>query len=89
MKETTGQVLRELWDNEPPQISLLMSLNLIGGEILLCLENCGSITARQITRQLQWPLDLVFMAIGALLREGLIHVSRRQGQIRLEAKATT
>ena len=87
MKKTTAYAIRDVWKKEPVQTSLMTSLSLIGGEILLCLENCGRIPARQVARQLEWPLDLIFMAIGSLINEGAVRVARSGRELVLEPAA--
>jgi hypothetical protein len=84
MKDASLGMLKEIWRKEPTQTSVMTSLGLIGGEVLLYLETCGAASARQLVRTLEWPVDMVYMAIGALIRQGLIQVSQNKDEIFVE-----
>lgn len=53
-------------------VSLMTPVGVIEGEILQELETLGATTIRQLVRKLDWPASLVIMAIGALIRAGLV-----------------
>ena len=66
---------------EVPAASVNTTLGLIGGEILLSLETCGPASAREIVEKLEWPEQLVHMAIGSLIRRRMVGAAFRQGEV--------
>ncbi len=56
--------------------SIITVLGIVEGEVLLYLEEHGFARLRKIVRVLEWPMAEVMMAIGALIREGLVEVRR-------------
>lgn len=65
---------------------IITTLGVISGEILTDLEQHGSSTVRRLIRELSWPMPLVVMAIGALVREGLISASQHDLEIVIELR---
>ena len=55
--------------------SLMTPLGLVEGEVLTYLDrqdSHGVATLQQLSRALRWPAHLVMMAVGALIRAGLV-----------------
>ena len=69
---------------EPGSRSLVTSLGIIGGEVLLHLDVHGATPMRRLIRELEWPSPLVTMAIGALVREGLIRARQHELEVIVE-----
>ena len=65
---------------------IITNLGIISGEILTDLEQHGSSTMRRLIRELSWPMPLVVMAIGALVREGLIRASQHDLEVVIELR---
>lgn len=65
---------------------LMTTLGIISGEILTDLEQHGSSTIRRLMRELSWTAPLVTMAVGALIREGLIRASQHDLEIVIELR---
>ena len=51
---------------------IITLLGVLSGEILTYLEKCEKATAAQLSRELGWTVPMVMMAIGTLIREGLV-----------------
>ena len=59
--------------------SLVTSLGLIEGEVLTYLEENGRAPHGQLMMRLAWPAVMITMAIGSLIRQGLIrHVPQER-----------
>ncbi len=61
--------------------SLVTSLGIIEGEVLLYLDVHGATPVRRLIRELEWPSPLVTMAVGALIREGLVRASQHELEV--------
>ena len=61
--------------------SIMTSLGIIEGEVLLRLETHGAATLQDLTRELQWPAAMVTMAVGALVRQGLARAARHDLEV--------
>ena len=81
MKEQTLDLIRDMWSRETVRTSLMTSLTLVSGEIVLYLETCGDTTMRQLARVLEWPVDLIYLALGALVQQGVVRVGRTDGEL--------
>lgn len=57
---------------QAPRPSLMTPLGVIEGEILTYLDRHGSATLRRLNHELRWPAYMVMMAVGALIRTGLV-----------------
>ncbi len=57
---------------ETPSSSIMTSLGIVEGEVLLHLEEYGSTALRHLIGELEWPAPIVTMALGALIRQGLV-----------------
>lgn len=68
----------------PAGISLMTPIGVVAGEVLLHLERHRSMTLRRLARELKWPVRLVMMGVGALIREGLIRGIQRDLEVILE-----
>jgi hypothetical protein len=79
MKHTTSAAAAAL--KEAPAASVHTTLGLIGGEILLSLETCGPVPARDLIDKLEWPSELVYMAVGALIRRRMIGAAFRGDEV--------
>jgi len=60
---------------------LMTTLGIVSGEILTDLEQHGPTTVRRLIRELDWPAPVVMMAIGALVREGLIQAAQHELEV--------
>ncbi len=58
--------------HDPGAASLMTPLGIIEGEALAQLESSGPTSLRTLIRRLNWPSRYVTMAVGALVREGLV-----------------
>ena len=84
MSECLLPILEEEWKKptvSAPERSLITPLGLVEGDVLLYLEAYGSTTLRQLIRELEWPTSLVTMAVGALVREGLIRAVQHELEV--------
>jgi hypothetical protein len=79
MKDMTSAAAAAL--EEAPADSVNATLGLISGEILLSLETCGPVSTAELVEKLEWPAELVYMAVGALIRRRLIGAAFRQGEV--------
>ena len=52
--------------------SIMTELGMVEGEILTYLEERGASTVREVVRELPRPTREVWMAVGALIRAGLV-----------------
>ena len=66
--------------------TLVTSLGIIEGEVLLHLDINGATPVRRLIRDLEWPASLVTMAVGALIREGLVQADRHELEVILEPR---
>lgn len=71
---------------EPGSRSLVTSLGIIEGEVLLYLDVHGATPTRRLIRDLEWPSPLVTMALGALIREGLVRARQHELELIIEPK---
>jgi len=55
-----------------PHPSLMTPLGVVEGEVLTFLDRQRGATLRQLNHTLQWPAYMVMMAVGALIRAGLV-----------------
>ncbi len=67
-----------------PERPLMTTLGIVEGDILTYLERFGTTTMRQLIRELEWPAPMVMMAVGALIREGLIRALRHELEVVVE-----
>ena len=89
MSETlVGQIADKPWSPPVEQGggSLVTSLGIIEGEVLLYLDVSGATTVRRLIRELEWPAPMVTMAVGALIREGLVGASQHELEVIIEPK---
>ena len=63
----------------------ITSLGLVEGEVLTYVEEHGAATLHGLTRVLDWSAALITMAVGALIRQGLVRGSQRELEVVLEA----
>lgn len=66
--------------------SLMTTLGIISGEALTLLERNGAMSLRSLIRELPWAMPVVTMAIGALIREGLIKAEQHELEIVIEPR---
>lgn len=71
---------------EPGERSLVTSLGIIEGEVLLYLDVHGATPVRRLIRELEWPSPLVTMGVGALIREGLVQASQHELEVIVEPR---
>jgi hypothetical protein len=79
MKDTTSAAVAAL--DETSTDSVNTTLGLISGEILLSLETCGPVPTRELVEKLEWPAELVYMAIGGLIRRRLVGAAFHLGEV--------
>jgi DNA-binding MarR family transcriptional regulator len=65
---------------------LMMTLGAASGEILTYLEQHGATTLRRLVRELEWPMVIITMAVGALVRQGLIRSVQHDLEVILEPR---
>lgn len=58
--------------------TLMTTIGLIEGEVLTYLEDHGSTTLDELALSLEWPCRFIWMAVGALTRQGLVHVTQHE-----------
>jgi hypothetical protein len=56
----------------PREQSLMTLLALVEGDILTYLEAQGRVPLRHLIQAMDWPSRMVLMAVGALIRKGLL-----------------
>ena len=59
-------------------------LGVIEGEVMTYLEARGTTGLRQVIRELDWPMRQVVMAVGSLIRRGLVLGVQRDLELLLE-----
>ena len=64
--------------------SLMTPLGLIAGEVLTYVEERGATAVRRLVRDLEWPAQMVTMAIGSLIREGLVRAVQHDLEVIIE-----
>jgi DNA-binding MarR family transcriptional regulator len=74
---------------ESPRNAIMTSLGIVEGEVLLHLEEHGATALRQLMRELEWPSPIVTMAIGALIRQGLVRASQHELELLLEPRSSS
>ena len=87
MSESLLPMVEEEWKKppvSPPAVSLITQLGLIEGEVLEYLEARGQASLRHLVRALQQPSVLVMMAVGALIRSGLVRGMQHELEVILE-----
>lgn len=65
---------------------LITMLGVVEGDILLYLDICGATPVRRLIRELAWPGAMVTMAVGALIREGLVRSHQHELDVIVEPK---
>ena len=65
--------------------SLMTPLGLISGDVLTYLEERGTTTVRRLVREVEWPSQMITMAIGSLIREGLVRAVQHDLEVIVEA----
>lgn len=66
--------------------SLMTPLGLVEGEVLRYLDRRGSATLRRLNRELRWPAYMVMMAVGALIRAGLVRGVQHELEVILKLR---
>lgn len=61
--------------------SLMTPLALVEGEVLAYLDERPIVPLRRLRRELGWPADMVMMAVGALIRAGLVRGVQRDLEV--------
>jgi uncharacterized membrane protein len=75
MSEVVLSMVEEEWKKplaRAERSSLMTPLGLVEGEVLAYLDRQGIATLRRLNQQLGWPAYMVMMAVGALIRAGLV-----------------
>ena len=75
MSEVLLPMVEEEWKKPPARPthpSLMTPLGVVEGEVLTYLDRHGRSTLRRLNQELEWPAYLVMMAVGALIRAGLV-----------------
>ena len=76
MSELLWPRVKEEWKKLPEvqmaETSLMTSVGLVSGAVLLHLEEWGLATLHELLESVEGSVETMLMAIGALLREGLI-----------------
>jgi hypothetical protein len=69
---------------ETTAASLMTPLAWVEGDVLTYLERHGATPLRRLVRELEWTSPLVMMAVGALVREGLVQGIRHELEVVLQ-----
>ena len=83
----------DLMDERPAQgkagstYPLMTFLGVIGGEVLSYLESHSRTTLRRMIEDLPWPAVWVMMAMGALIRQGLVRGIQHGADVIIESVA--
>ena len=67
-------------------VPLITPLGLVAGDVLLYLERRGASTLRQLARGVKWPVRMVMMGVGALIREGLVLATQNEVDVIVEPR---
>ena len=70
-----------------PEGLLIRSLGIVEGDILVHVRAGGPTTLRGLIRALNWPARMVLMAVGALLRAGLVEAEEHELEVVVRAAA--
>lgn len=65
-------------------VSLMTPLGLAAGEVLIEIDRSGGTALRQLIRKLDGPVYVVMMAVGALIRQGLVRATQRELEVMIE-----
>jgi hypothetical protein len=65
--------------------TLMTSLGIVEGEILLYLDVHGATPVRRLIRDLEWPGPIVTMAVGALIRERLVRAAQHELEVIIQS----
>lgn len=66
---------------EDPAHSLMTPIGVVAGDILSYLGEHGTTPLRRLVRDLPWTSPMVMMAVGALIREGLIEADQHELEV--------
>lgn len=89
-EEPVLQPARVSWSGPVPaegrerSVPLITLLGLVAGDALTYVEEHGPTTLRRLIRRLEWPASLVVMAVGALVRGGLVQGRQGVGGMAIE-----
>ena len=61
-----------------PESSLMTVLGIAEGDVLEYLEGHGAASLYRVIQTQEWPSSMVIMAVGALIRQGLIRGDQRR-----------
>ena len=69
--------VEEIWMRlrTPQATALMIPLSLVSGDVFMYLEAHGTTSLRRLIRELEWSAPMVMMAVGTLVREGLVHAT--------------
>ena len=83
MSEVATHPAEDRWKipSHPTSQSLMTPLGLVEGEVLEYLDRHHSATLRRLNRELPAPSYLVIMAVGALIRSGLVRGDQRELEV--------
>ena len=86
MVQVAVPTVEEVWKriSMPDAPSLMTTLGIISGEVLAYLETRGATTLHQLARELEWPARMTMMAVGALIRQGLIRAIQHDLEVIVE-----
>ena len=64
------------------EVLLITLLGMVEGEVLTYLDAHGTTALHHLAQTLEWPMPLIIMAAGALIRRGLVRgIQSRQGTV--------
>ena len=66
--------------------SLMTPLGLVEGDALVYLEMHGATAIRRLVRELEWPAPMIMMAVGALVRDGLVRAIQHDLEVIVELR---
>ncbi len=80
-----GGVVESPRPRRRPKRSLITALGILSGEVLTCVEHHGTVTLRELKRMVGETTPMVMMAVGALVRQGLVRATDWGGQVVISA----
>jgi len=76
------------WQKPPmseEEAPLMTTIGLVSGDVLTTMEHDGTVTLKELAHELRhWPASLVTMAVGSLIRRGLVRGIQRGQEVVLQ-----
>ncbi len=65
-------------------LSLMTPLGLLAGDVLMFVERQGRMTMAQLLQEVKGPASMVLMAVGSLIRQGLVRAIQQDVDVIVE-----